>query len=107
MPGFMPGIHALLCDKKGVDGRDKPGHDEHWFNARGRDCFASLAMTRIFRLIASLRGARSATKQSRPHGWRPWRAPPKQGADARDNALVQSFEMPDHVIDVHHIGVFV
>jgi hypothetical protein len=24
MPGFMPGIHVL----KGVDGRDKPGHDE-------------------------------------------------------------------------------
>jgi branched-chain amino acid transport system permease protein len=27
MPGFMPGIHALLLDR-GVDGRDKPGHDE-------------------------------------------------------------------------------
>jgi len=27
MPGFMPGIHALDA-KKGVDGRDKPGHDE-------------------------------------------------------------------------------
>jgi hypothetical protein len=29
MPGFMPGIHALLrnVDSKGVDGRDKPGHD--------------------------------------------------------------------------------
>jgi hypothetical protein len=27
MPGFMPGIHALLCMKQGVDGRDKPGHD--------------------------------------------------------------------------------
>ena len=29
MPGFMPGIHVFLtaiC--KGVDGRDKPGHDE-------------------------------------------------------------------------------
>ena len=28
MPGLVPGIHALLCDKKGVDGRDEPGHDE-------------------------------------------------------------------------------
>ena len=29
MPGFMPGIHVLLRKlKKGVDGRDKPGHDE-------------------------------------------------------------------------------
>ena len=28
MPGACPGIHALLCDKEGVDGRDKPGHDE-------------------------------------------------------------------------------
>jgi MFS transporter, PAT family, beta-lactamase induction signal transducer AmpG len=29
MPGFMPGIHVLLGrdSKKGVDGRDKPGHD--------------------------------------------------------------------------------
>jgi hypothetical protein len=28
MPGFMPGIHVLLCKlKKDVDGRDKPGHD--------------------------------------------------------------------------------
>jgi hypothetical protein len=30
MPGLVPGIHAfLLCPKKDVDGRDKPGHDEH------------------------------------------------------------------------------
>jgi hypothetical protein len=27
MPGFMPGIHALIGRNKGVDGRDKPGHD--------------------------------------------------------------------------------
>ena len=26
MPGLVPGIHALTV-KKGVDGRDKPGHD--------------------------------------------------------------------------------
>jgi hypothetical protein len=26
MPGLVPGIHALAA-KKGVDGRDKPGHD--------------------------------------------------------------------------------
>jgi hypothetical protein len=25
MPGLVPGIHVLR--KKGVDGRDKPGHD--------------------------------------------------------------------------------
>ena len=29
MPGLVPGIHVLLSRrKKGVDGRDKPGHDE-------------------------------------------------------------------------------
>jgi peptide deformylase len=28
MPGFMPGIHALAAKQEGVDGRDKPGHDE-------------------------------------------------------------------------------
>jgi hypothetical protein len=26
MPGLVPGIHAFLIEK-GVDGRDKPGHD--------------------------------------------------------------------------------
>jgi len=26
MPGLVPGIHDLAT-KKGVDGRDKPGHD--------------------------------------------------------------------------------
>ena len=28
MPGLVPGIHVLF-DKKDVDGRDKPGHDEN------------------------------------------------------------------------------
>jgi len=29
MPGLVPGIHVLPgFRKKGVDGRDKPGHDE-------------------------------------------------------------------------------
>jgi hypothetical protein len=29
MPGLVPGIHVLFAmKKKGVDGRDKPGHDE-------------------------------------------------------------------------------
>jgi hypothetical protein len=29
MPGLVPGIHVLwLRQKKNVDGRDKPGHDE-------------------------------------------------------------------------------
>jgi hypothetical protein len=27
MPGLVPGIHVLTA-KKGVDGRDKPGHDD-------------------------------------------------------------------------------
>jgi hypothetical protein len=27
MPGLVPGIHAFLLAKQGVDGRDKPGHD--------------------------------------------------------------------------------
>jgi len=26
MPGLVPGIHVYL--KEGVDGRDKPGHDD-------------------------------------------------------------------------------
>jgi hypothetical protein len=29
MPGLVPGIHVLQRFKKeGVDGRDKPGHDD-------------------------------------------------------------------------------
>jgi hypothetical protein len=29
MPGLVPGIHVFASEgKKGVDGRDKPGHDE-------------------------------------------------------------------------------
>jgi hypothetical protein len=28
MPGLVPGIHAFLLAKQGVDGRDEPGHDE-------------------------------------------------------------------------------
>ncbi|QOZ12718.1 hypothetical protein XH96_38845 [Bradyrhizobium sp. CCBAU 51765] len=27
MPGLVPGIHVLCATWKGVDGRDKPGHD--------------------------------------------------------------------------------
>jgi len=27
MPGLVPGIHVFLCPK-GVDGRDKPGHNQ-------------------------------------------------------------------------------
>jgi hypothetical protein len=28
MPGLVPGIHALTREEEGVDGRDKPGHDD-------------------------------------------------------------------------------
>ncbi|TCU72617.1 hypothetical protein EDE08_105480 [Bradyrhizobium sp. R2.2-H] len=28
MPGLVPGIHVLCAAWKGVDGRDKPGHDD-------------------------------------------------------------------------------
>lgn len=27
MPGFVPGIHGLRTVRKGVDGREEPGHD--------------------------------------------------------------------------------
>jgi hypothetical protein len=27
MPGLVPSIHVNNCNKKDVDGRDKPGHD--------------------------------------------------------------------------------
>jgi hypothetical protein len=32
MPGLVPGIHILLLrtEEKGVDGRDKPGHDDDY-----------------------------------------------------------------------------
>jgi hypothetical protein len=28
MPGLVPGIHALFEERKVVDGRVKPGHDD-------------------------------------------------------------------------------
>ena len=28
MPGLVPGIHVGQARRRGVDGRDKPGHDE-------------------------------------------------------------------------------
>jgi len=29
MPGLVPGINVLgACERKDVDGRDKPGHDD-------------------------------------------------------------------------------
>jgi beta-N-acetylhexosaminidase len=34
MPGLDPGIHVLLSSGEGVDGRDKPGHDEEMIRAR-------------------------------------------------------------------------
>jgi hypothetical protein len=27
MPGLVPGTHVFLAAKRGVGGRDKPGHD--------------------------------------------------------------------------------
>jgi hypothetical protein len=29
MAGFVPAIHVLSSENEFVDGRDKPGHDEH------------------------------------------------------------------------------
>jgi hypothetical protein len=28
VPGLVPGIHVLCTARQGVDGRDKPGHDD-------------------------------------------------------------------------------
>jgi hypothetical protein len=28
MPGLVPGIHVFIAGLQGVDGRDKPGHDD-------------------------------------------------------------------------------
>ena len=28
MPGLVPGIHDFIARAGGVDGRDKPGHDD-------------------------------------------------------------------------------
>jgi hypothetical protein len=37
MPGLVPGMTSWLhLSKKGVDGRDKPGHDEIIFRLLGR-----------------------------------------------------------------------
>ena len=33
MPGLVPGIHVFHSAKQGVDGRDKPGHDDKFYLA--------------------------------------------------------------------------
>ena len=55
---YVPGIHALLCDQEGVDGRDigersdavlrtaMPGHDERWLSAGGEIASRSLSSGR-------------------------------------------------------------
>jgi hypothetical protein len=35
MPGLVPGIHALAM-KKGMDGQDKPGHDDQLIQSEWR-----------------------------------------------------------------------
>jgi branched-chain amino acid transport system permease protein len=55
----MPGIHALLGHKEGVDGRDEPGHDEwersrmvNWPNFISQ-CFNGLVLGALLALISS------------------------------------------------------
>jgi hypothetical protein len=48
MAGLVPAIHVLrLRDKKDVDGRDKPGHDELWCfaGATGGSAYSSTNVT--------------------------------------------------------------
>ena len=33
MPGLDPGIHVFAAEKEDVDGRVKPGHDDHQIGA--------------------------------------------------------------------------
>jgi len=55
MPALVAGIHAFLGSKQGVDGRDKPGHDDRWFSASGKT-LAVMPLTRrtMLALLASL-----------------------------------------------------
>ena len=67
MPGLVPGIHVFArVNKKGVDGRDKPGHDEQEDNVvpgvfrlalRGTSLFLRILDRLEEILIASLMGA--------------------------------------------------
>jgi hypothetical protein len=49
MPGLVPGIHVLLNNKRDVDGRDKPGHDELKVSCWWR-IYAAAALVVFFRL---------------------------------------------------------
>ncbi|AUC96776.1 hypothetical protein CWS35_22915 [Bradyrhizobium sp. SK17] len=55
MPGLGPGIHVLFPAKKGVDGRDKPGHDgahmgcSHHMRLRPAQSTPAIAPTRMTR----------------------------------------------------------
>jgi hypothetical protein len=61
MPGLVPGIHALFCDTKGVDGRVKPGHDME------RIVVPAKAGTHNHRLLIGLM-VRSAARRVSNHG---------------------------------------
>jgi hypothetical protein len=38
MPGLVPGIHVFQNKQdEGVDGRDKPGHDDQWSPTLGNE----------------------------------------------------------------------
>ena len=51
MPGLVPGIH-VLATKQGVDGRDKPGHDDGRFGASGNSsCDDQRLLTPVFDLL--------------------------------------------------------
>ncbi|QUS37528.1 hypothetical protein RPMA_00575 [Tardiphaga alba] len=57
MPGLVPGIYVfVVSDREGVDGRDKPGHDDV-FPQRSKTRRAGssrLSLTRTRKVTASL-----------------------------------------------------
>src|SRR6201987_1034086 len=42
MPGLVPGIHDFIPARRGVDGRDKPGHDSGIKNDQREDSMGLL-----------------------------------------------------------------
>jgi len=53
MPGLVPGIHVLVRSSRGVDGRDKPGHDRESRYAASTSTISESSSAVIFSLSSS------------------------------------------------------
>ncbi|TYO64606.1 hypothetical protein FXV83_21000 [Bradyrhizobium hipponense] len=67
MPRLVPGIHGLRATAQGVDGRDRPGHDDAGSSARSaRVGLAENPLTRSRSIVRASYRATTSTSPSTP-----------------------------------------